>query len=93
MFIRLFDGDSLEQLINVDHISRIELFYAYRRGEQLMGTSVTEGSADPNAFRVYLFNVDGKAFVVPGDAGDPVSAVLADIYSKAAKASHAYKFP
>jgi hypothetical protein len=87
MFIRIFrPREDREILVNVDHISKIEVKYAVPRGQGKYDQILVEdGLEDPEAVRWYCASVAGEIFQFPADPSDPVMKVFDDIYKNAVK--------
>jgi hypothetical protein len=87
MFIRAFRlKEDQEVLINIDHISMIEVGYvAPDEKNEHFSTSVQEGLDNPAAKRWYKVHVAGEVFQFLADPDDPVVRVIEEIYKSAVK--------
>jgi hypothetical protein len=90
MYILIFSGDEREGkkevLVNIDHISKIEVEYGAPGDDgSFWRTSVKHGHTDPETRRVYRLYVDGEVYALPANPGDPVMKVIEEIYNSAAK--------
>jgi hypothetical protein len=78
-----------EILVNVGHISKIEVEYVVPSGmperSRYQGTSVEAGQEDENAVRIYNIHVGGEVFVLESNPNDPVLKIIDDIYKAAVK--------
>ena len=76
-----------EFLVNLDHISLIEIQYrAKNREGHYLETSVRGGSENPAAVRQYVFNVGGETFRLRAhDPSDPIIMELSRRYNDALK--------
>lgn len=90
MFIRLFkkvkEKTEGEFLVNLDHISLIEVKYILpTQGPLGYLATVEEGLSNPDANRWYTISVAGETFHVPFRSQCPVSAALEKIYRESLK--------
>ena len=87
MFIRIFrPKERKEMLINVDHISTIEIEYGEPSNDgNYWRTSLEEGLNNPEALRFYRVHVAGEELLLVSDPDDPVVKVFEDIYKAAIK--------
>ncbi len=76
-----------ELLVNVDHISKIEVQYVVRSNDPNDKSGyvvdLRRGIEDPAAMRIYCVFVAGEELRFPGIPDDPVIKVIQDIYEKA----------
>ena len=97
-FIRLLrERERMEVLINVDCISKIEVWYGVRSADPddtvLHGVSLREGLTNPEAIRAYKVYVGGDPVLLDGDRNDPVIRVIQDIYENAIRAPEPHELP
>jgi hypothetical protein len=87
MFIRIYQPrEDKEMLLNVNHISKIEVEYAVDRGDgNYQKTLIEQGLQDPDAVRFYRVFVAGEEVLLLGDPNDPVMKVIDEIYKNAVK--------
>jgi hypothetical protein len=87
MFIRVFKGQQRkEMLLNVDHISKIEVEYTVEGADgNLWLTSSKEGAENPATTRFYRVHLGGDSFLIQSNPGDPVMDVIEEIYKSAVK--------
>lgn len=87
MFIRIFrPQDRKEILVNVNHVSKIEIEYAVPGGDgNYWRTSLEQGLTNPEAVRFYRVFVAGEELLLAADPDDPVMKVFEDIYKNAVK--------
>jgi hypothetical protein len=87
MFIRVFKGlQRKEMLLNVDHISKIEVEYTVEGKEgEFWLTSSKEGAEDPATHRFYRVHLGGETFLLNSNPGDPVMTIIEEIYKSAVK--------
>jgi hypothetical protein len=88
MFVRIYrETEGHEVLINLDHISLIEVSYSVRGQDgHYMKVPLRGGVDNPAAVRMYRFHVGGEKFLLASsNPSDPVIQALSDIYSKALK--------
>lgn len=87
MFIRLFrQSENKEMLLNVDHISKIEVEYGIPSdGGNCWSTSLDQGIRDPGTVRFYRVHVAGEVILLQSNPNDRVIKVIEDIYKKAIK--------
>jgi hypothetical protein len=87
MFIRIIrPNEDKELLLNVDHISKIEVEYVVPgNGNEYWHTSVKDGMQNPAAKRWYKVYVAGEVLQVLGDSSDRVKDVIESIYNAALK--------
>lgn len=87
MFIRVFKGPMRkEMLLNVDHISKIDVEYTVEGNEgDFWRTSSKEGPENPEARRFYRVHLGGESFLLQSNPGDPVMEVIEGIYKNAIK--------
>ena len=83
MFMRIVrDGGKQELLLNMNHISKIEVKYP---GDGGWNIAPHEGANDPAAQRWYIVHVAGEVVNLQAKPGDPVCDVLEQIYRDALK--------
>jgi hypothetical protein len=87
-FIRIFrPGGEIELLVNVDHISTIEVGYQLeRKPGEYWQTSLEEGAKNSDATRFYKIRVPGEEILLKSNPGSPVMNVIEEIYKSAIKA-------
>jgi len=87
MFIRLFrPKEDKELLINVAHISMIEITYAVPGADgNYWRASLDDGFANPAAVRFYRLHVRGEQMLLLSNPDDPVMQALEEIYKSALK--------
>ena len=87
MFIRVYrKKKSQEILINVDHISKIEVEYAERGDDgNYYHMPLEDGISDSKAVRMYRVQVGGDLFVLGSNPDCPVMKVLEEIYKNSIK--------
>jgi len=87
MFIRVLrPNENKEILINVDHISKIEVEYAMPSdGGKFHSISLEQGIKDPGAVRFYRVHVAGEVILLQSNSDGPVIKVIEDIYKAAIK--------
>lgn len=76
-----------EMLINMDHVSRIDLDYVLPGNDGWDWLTTPEAAnTDASACRVYRIHAGGEHFNLKADTDDAVMQVLDKIYKSAAKA-------
>lgn len=87
MFFRVFrTSENKEMLLNVDHISKIEVEYGIPSdGGNCWSTSLDQGIRDPGTVRHYRVHVAGEVILLRSNSDDPVIKMIEDIYKKAIK--------
>ncbi len=87
MFIRIFrPKEDNELLVNVDHISKIEIVYTVPSGRSdYWVTSLDHGLTNPEAIRIYRVHVAGEELLLRANPDDPVMRVFEEIYKNAIK--------
>ncbi len=87
MFIRIFrPKEDKELLLNVNHISKIEVEYAVPSNDgNYSSISLKQGLKNPEAVRFYRVHVAGEVLLLESNPDDPVMKVLEEIYKAAIK--------
>jgi hypothetical protein len=92
MFVRIINaGENKEVLVNIDHISKIEVQYAVQAGDEspqrltYWHTSVEHGLKDSSAVRIYNVFVGGDVYCIAADSQSAVARVFDGIYKSAVK--------
>ena len=87
MFIRIFrPSEGKEILVNVDHVSKIEVEYAVPGNDgKYFSTTLEAGLNSPEAVRFYRVHVGGETLLLAANPNDPVVKVFDEIYKKAIK--------
>ena len=87
MFIRILrPRERKELLVNVNHVSKIEVEYAMPGGDgDYWRTSLDQGLTNPEALRCYRVFVAGEELLLVANPDDPVIKVFEDIYKGAIK--------
>lgn len=80
--------DRIELLVNIDHITKIEVWYAiprFEEGNRLHHERVTleEGLNNPEAVRFYDVFVAGETIFLAADPNSKLLAVIEEIYKNA----------
>jgi hypothetical protein len=77
------DSHGQEVLINLDHISKIEVNYYAPNPAQITDnifTPRTAANSDPTAKRTYTIYLGSEKFFLPSCPGNPAMDVIEDIY-------------
>lgn len=89
MFARLLkDGGSREILVNLNHVSVIEILYGVpdeSGGGLHWKTTPRDAREEPAATKTYKFKVGDETCQVAADPDDPLGAVLDQLYRDALK--------
>lgn len=88
MYVRIYRrNDDRELLLNVDHVSKIEVGYSVPgdKGDYWC-TTVADGQTDPSARKIYTVFVGGESYTLSANPDDPVMQVIEGIYKSAVKA-------
>lgn len=84
MFVRIFQHPGKELLVNVDHVSKIEVEYAVPTSEgDYRLVPLNQGVTDPNAVRSYRVHVAGEVLLLIANPDDPVLKIFEEIYKSA----------
>ena len=89
-FIRVLkrgeNGETEEWLFNVNHISKIQIYYTAKAEDGTnCFTDVKTGTNDPFTTRCYRIHVAGEVLNLRGNPGDPVMDVIEQIFKDAVK--------
>lgn len=84
-FIRIVrKQQNMEMLVNVDHITKIEVQYAVDNGNrQGVVVPLASGMSNPAALRIYKVFVGGEVLNFASDPNDPVVREIQKIYDSA----------
>ena len=87
MFIRIYRiKEQKEILLNVNHISKIEVEYAVPgKDGDLWRTTLSVGNENPESQKIYRFWIAGESYTLINDPDDAVVGVIEDIYISAIK--------
>ncbi|MBS0206623.1 MAG: hypothetical protein JSS49_27415 [Planctomycetes bacterium] len=97
-FIRIIrEKEMKELLLNVDHISKIEVQYAVKghdpNDRSGYVVSLKQGAEDPKSIRIYRFTIAGEEYLLAGVTGDPVVRVIQEIYENAIRTPEPHERP
>lgn len=87
MFIRIMQaGQRRELLLNVNHITKIEVRYAIPKADgDLVVTSLQVGVTNPSTVRTYKVYFGEESYLFASEPGNPIMRVFEDIYKHSVK--------